>query len=113
MSPIKRILQAVLLPALAGLLTGCQHALPADMAAPRTAAIGHPIYEAQGTAHLQKVMFTKDSVVKPVEDLAEVGAPQTAQPATAANASAPTAPESLTLQLGDCLLGMLKLSTGH
>jgi hypothetical protein len=113
MSSIKRVLQAVLLPALVSLVTGCQHAMPTEVAATRTTVLARPIYAAQGTAHLQKAVFTKDVVGVPVTTVAAASAAEATNLATTTKSDAPKAPDSLTMQLGDCLLGMLKLSTGR
>lgn len=113
MSPIKMIFPAVALSALMGLLTGCQHEMPKQVERPGMAAIGRPIYDKQAAAHLQKVAYFKDVAVKPTAEVADTVAPQPAKPAAPANASAKKAPDSLTLQLGNCLLGMLQMTTGH
>jgi hypothetical protein len=107
------IFPAMVLSALAGLLTGCQHEMPKQVERPGMAAIGRPIYDAQATAHLQKAIFIRDVAVKPTAEVADTVAPQPAKPAAPVNAGAKKAADSLTLQLGDCLLGMLQMSTGH
>jgi hypothetical protein len=94
-------------------LTGCQHPLAPAIAGPDAAVTDHAFLDAQDMAPVQKVMYVPDPAVKSAASVAEGGVPESPKPTAAPSASAQQEPEDLTLQLGDCLLTVLKTFARH
>jgi hypothetical protein len=113
MSQSMQNLKLLFFPCVVVVLTGCQHPLATGPSEPHSALVNHDWLAAQTTVPAKYELPAPAPAATSANCVVKAVTTEGPKPVAAPTSGTKKAPDSLTLQLGDCLVSALKIATGH